>query len=319
MFNEIKLEKSMYNLTNKNFNQVLEELDPSENYIDTPYASLDAFERQLKRFDIRISGKDCDKAAKFFETTEGAVLFPEYVRRSIQRGFEDCFISDVTAADTFSESNYYAGCDLSESGYDTTISEGNEFPTSIIKESSGATALKKYGRTINVTYEGLKNQRLDLISVYLRSIGKRIAAYIMKELIDTLEKGAESIDIAGDELTYSDITSLYGTFKGYDMNIVIVSPDNAGKVLAMPQMMESSSEKCGEIYFPFGAKMITSTSKSSSTILGMDSRFALETVRSTDIILETDKLIERQFNKITVSINIGFRKIFGDAVKVLAI
>ena len=66
MYNNVKLEKGLYNLSGKSFSQALEALDPSENYSDTPLANLDAFERQLKRFNIKVSGSDCDMVEKFF-------------------------------------------------------------------------------------------------------------------------------------------------------------------------------------------------------------------------------------------------------------
>ena len=58
MYNDIKLEKGLYNLSGKSFTAALEELDPSSAYAGTPLEKLDAFERQLKRFNIRISGQD---------------------------------------------------------------------------------------------------------------------------------------------------------------------------------------------------------------------------------------------------------------------
>lgn len=61
MYNDIKLEKGLYNLSEKSFTSALEELDPSSAYSGTPLEKLDAFERQLKRFNIRISGPDCDR------------------------------------------------------------------------------------------------------------------------------------------------------------------------------------------------------------------------------------------------------------------
>ena len=55
MYNDIKLEKALYNLSGKSFTAALEELDPSCAYTGTDLAGLDAFERQLKRFDIKVS------------------------------------------------------------------------------------------------------------------------------------------------------------------------------------------------------------------------------------------------------------------------
>ncbi|MDQ9759489.1 hypothetical protein RFZ45_11305, partial [Acinetobacter baumannii] len=72
----------------KGFSASLEELDPSENYIGTDFEGLDAFQRQLKRFDIKISGNGSDKVEKFFSTTDSAALFPEYISRAVRQGIE---------------------------------------------------------------------------------------------------------------------------------------------------------------------------------------------------------------------------------------
>ena len=79
-FEKLNLEKGMYRIGGKSFTQVLEELDPSENYKGTSLEGLDAFQRQLKRFDIKVSGKGSDKVEKFFQTTSSAALFPECLR-----------------------------------------------------------------------------------------------------------------------------------------------------------------------------------------------------------------------------------------------
>ena len=94
MYNEIRLEKGLYNLSGKSFTAALEELDPSAAYFGTPLEKFDAYERQLKRFNIRIGGQDCDTVEKFFSSTETAVLFPEFVTRSIRKGFDDQVMVD---------------------------------------------------------------------------------------------------------------------------------------------------------------------------------------------------------------------------------
>ena len=56
MNNNFKLEKGMYQEPGRSFSQVLESIDPSDKYIGTPLEGLDAFQRQLKRFDIKVRG-----------------------------------------------------------------------------------------------------------------------------------------------------------------------------------------------------------------------------------------------------------------------
>ena len=88
-YKTLKLEKGMYKDQNKSFSEILEELDPSENYKDTPLSQLDAFQRQLKRFDIKVKGINSDTVSKFFQTSDSQALFPEYVSRSIYSGIEE--------------------------------------------------------------------------------------------------------------------------------------------------------------------------------------------------------------------------------------
>ena len=64
-YQNIRLDKTMYK-AGVPFSDQLEKLDPSAAYAGTELAGLDAFQRQLKRFDIRVSGPKSDTIAKFF-------------------------------------------------------------------------------------------------------------------------------------------------------------------------------------------------------------------------------------------------------------
>ena len=88
-FDNLRLEKGMYRQSGKTFAQVLESLDPSENYRGTALEGTDAFQRQLKRFDIRVKGAGSSTVEKFFRTMDSAVLFPEYIARTVRQGMEE--------------------------------------------------------------------------------------------------------------------------------------------------------------------------------------------------------------------------------------
>lgn len=166
MYNDVKLEKGLYNLSGKSFVQALEAVDPTSAYEGTPLAKLDAYERQLKRFDIKVSGDCCDTVEKFFATTESAVLFPEFLRRSIKKGFDQAILGDIVAAESKCDCNQYIGCLLDDSAAYTTTSEGAELPAASVTESTSATTLLKYGRIINASYEAVRQQRLDCFCSY---------------------------------------------------------------------------------------------------------------------------------------------------------
>ena len=87
-YDTLKLEKGMYAESGRSFSQVLEQLDPSVQYRGTALEGMDAYQRQLKRFDIKVKGALSDVVEKFFHTTESAVLFPEFVSRAVRQGME---------------------------------------------------------------------------------------------------------------------------------------------------------------------------------------------------------------------------------------
>ncbi|MBR1591653.1 MAG: hypothetical protein IJ666_01400 [Ruminococcus sp.] len=318
MYNNVKLEKGLYNLSGKSFTAALEELDPSNAYAGTSLEGLDAFERQLKRYNIKVNGSDSDTVDKFFSSTETAVLFPEYVTRCIRKGFDETVLSSICAVKTVCESGQYLGCDLTDAGSSSSYtSEGEVLTTVSIKESSTAVVLKKFGRLINASYEAVRRQRLDVFGVMLKSIGVNLANAIAKESVSVLTSNVQTINTSA--LTYDDLADLYGCFESFDMTTVIASPAVASRIVAMQQLMETKADANGKIILPFGSELIKSSAVNDSTVIGIDKNFALEFITSTDLVMETDKLIERQLNKITVSVTCGFKKISSGAIKVLTI
>jgi len=317
MYNDIKLEKGLYNLSGKSFTSALEELDPTSNYSGTNLEKFDAYERQLKRFNIRIKGEECDRVEKFFTTTESAVLFPEFVSRCIKKGFDETIISSIYAAKTVCGCGQYLGCVLDDSANYISSAQASVLPTATVRESTSATVLAKYGRLISASYEAIRQQRLDVFGVMLRSIGVKLAGAVTKKAVEVLEQGASQITAA--TLSYADLANLYGEFDCFNMNALIVSPEVASKIVAMEELSDTDADENGRIRLPFGAEMIKTSAAADNKIIGFDKNFSLEFITSSDLIMETDKLIDRQLDQITVSITCGFRKITPEAVKVLSI
>ena len=80
MYNYIPLTTDLLQNENKNLTTILEELDPSCRWDESLLKYLDAFERQLYRYNI----KPTDNISSFFKSPETLVLFPEFIRRTLQ-------------------------------------------------------------------------------------------------------------------------------------------------------------------------------------------------------------------------------------------
>ena len=178
-YDNLKLDKGMYREAGRSFSQVLEREDPSERYKGTSLEGLDAFQRQLKRFDIKVKGAASDVVEKFFQTADAAVLFPEYIARTVRLGMEEGdILPHITAAVTKIDGMDYRSITSEAGGEEKElrlVAEGTAIPETTIKVQANLVPLKKRGRMLVASYEAVRYQKLDLFSVTLRQIGAHIA------------------------------------------------------------------------------------------------------------------------------------------------
>ena len=322
MYKNVRLEKGLYHIAGKSFTETLEGMDPSEEYRGTSLEGLDAYERQLKRFDIHVCGPHCDRVEKFFSTTESAVLFPEFIRRAIYGGVEQSPLSDVMAVHTRVESGEYMGGVLTdETSYQTTTAQGVDLPTATYLEADTVLTLDKYGRSIHASYEALRRQRLDAFGAVLRAVGLRLSNAILVDATEKMLAQAASIisPATSGTLVYSDLTQLYAAFDEFDMTMILTGPENAALIMAMDQMKEMASTQPNRIMLPFGAQLCKCAGMDEASIIGLDARFAMEMVSGGDLLLETDKIIDSQLDVITASVRVGFRPMMTAAIHALVL
>ena len=332
-FENLKLEKGLYT-TGKSFTQTLEELDPSENYIGTPLEGLDAYQRQLKRFGIRVAGKGSDTVEKFFKTSDSAALFPEYVSRAVYQGIKENDILPKIVA-TVTEINgldYRTIASVPEESEKelADVEEGAEIPETNIKTQENLVTLKKRGRMLVASYEAIRFQRLDLFTVTLRQIGAYIAKTQLRDAINVLMNGdgndnaITSTEVAeSGVLTYEDLIAFWNGFDPYNLGTIIASPAVTSKILALAEMRDASAglnfHATGKLVTPFGANLIKSSALAENTLIGLDNTCALEQVQAGGVMTEFDKLIDRQLERAAITTISGFSKIYTDASKTLVL
>ncbi len=319
MYDNITLEKGLYNISGKSFTEALADLDADENYAGTELEGLDAFERQLKRFDIRVSGANSDRVEKFFRTTQSAILFPEFVRRCIKAGMDGASVLPyITAATTYTDGVDYRGLLITKNGTDDAVAAGAELPVTSVKSAAEAVAVSKYGRQVQAVYEVIRNQRLDLFAVILKSVGAQISFAVNNAAATALYTDAASVETAAAAVTYADLASFWASMSGHNMTAMLVSPAFMANILALDEMKDCSGDLGnGVVTTPYGVKLVKCSGMSDDYAIGVDAGSALETVFGSDIVVDSDKLISSQIDCIAFSISVGFTKIYADAVKVL--
>ena len=340
-FENIKLEKGMYGRSGRSFSQTLEELDPSEHYRGTPLEGLDAFQRQLKRFDIHVKGAGSDMVEKFFHTSDSAVLFPEFVSRVVRQGMEeDNILPSLTATVTkFSGMDYRSIASIPSEEEKTLrrVEEGAALPETLVKTQENLVKLHKRGRMLVASYEAIRYQKLDLFSVTLKQIGAYISRMLVEDAIgvliggdgndnaaDTYQVGTSPIGGTSGTLDYDALVDFWAQFEPYELNTLLVP---SGVMVDMLKMTEFQNpltglnfQGTGRLTTPLGAKLLRTSAMDSGKLIGLDKRYALEMVQSGDrVMVEYDKLIDRQLERAAITTICGFAKIFKDAAKVLTV
>ena len=176
----------------------------------------------------------------------------------------------------------------------------------------------------------MRFQKLDLFSVTLRQIGAHIARTQLEDAVDVLINGdgnenpaAVTTLEAGKGLDYEALVDFWAKFDPYVMNTLLVSGDVMLQLLKLPEFQNPLTglnfQGTGKLTTPLGATLLRTSVLPVKTAVGLDRRFALEMVRSGDVVVEYDKLIDRQLERAAITTISGFAKVFPKASQVLKV
>ena len=216
------------------------------------------------------------------------------------------------------------------------VEEGASIPQTQVKSQENLVKLYKRGRMLVAPYEAIRYQKLDLFSVTLRQIGAHINRMHLEDAIDVLLNGdgngnpAQSFTVGtkpiggtSGTLTYDELVDFWSQFDPYEMNTLLVSGDEMLSLLKMEEFQNPLTglnfQGTGKLATPLGATLLRTSALASGTMIGLDKRYALEMVQGSDVLVEYDKLIDRQLERAAITSISGFAKLFTDAAKVLKV
>ena len=93
------------------------------------------------------------------------------------------------------------------------------------------------------------------------------------------------------------------------------------KMLKIPELQNPMTglnfQGTGKLGTPLGAQLHRTGAVDDGVLVGLDNRYALELVRAGDVLVEYDKLIDRQLERAAITSISGFAKICDGASCVL--
>ena len=273
-------------------------------------------------------------------TFESAVLFPEFLARAVRQGMDEASIlpaitATVTRIDAMDYRSIYSiPTDADKELKD--VMEGASIPETAVKTKEQLVQLSKRGRMLVASYEAIRFQRLDLFAVTLRQIGAYMGRMHLEDAVKVLkdgdgnnnaakvyEVGSNPIGGSKGALSYDVLLDFWAQFDPYTMNTMLVSNDMMLAMLKLSEFQNPNTglnfQATGKLTTPLGAKLLRSSAVPAGTIIGLDRRFALEMVQGSDVLVEYDKLIDRQLERAAITSISGFAKPYQEASKVLSL
>jgi len=332
---ELKLEKGMYadaasqNLTLTDF---LAKLEKDKGYVPPKDAKLDAFERQLKAHGIKISGRQVSLVEDFYKTSSSTVLFPEFINKNVRLGMEkvrnECVLDDIVAVtfsiDSGSYNSITGTIDDAETG-GRRVGEGAEFPVITITIGEKPIKLVKIGHRVKTSYESIRRMSVNRLAAHFQLVGARLRRNKVAWAIDVLINGDGNSNPAPvfsqSTLNYNGLVDFDFEFEDFEPTVYIATKEGAKAILKLTEFKDPLAgfnyQKTGELVSPMGVTMRRHSSVAADSLIGVDKGSALEMAMETGAsLIETERVIDQQFEKAVISEVIGFSKIYTNACRI---
>ena len=182
--NDIILEKDMYIKYDWNLTHCLEDIDCSKKYNSTNLSALDAYERQLMRFKIKVSDNEdssSDNISAFFKNEQTILLLPEYIRRESNRYITE-ILSEMVNTDKIKNLNRLSKNEINQ-GYVKSfwLVETEDKTTKTISTQTITEDLPLQDLTYSMI---IKNDMLDCRITGLDSLIETICEYLVRNSAD---------------------------------------------------------------------------------------------------------------------------------------
>jgi hypothetical protein len=161
-----------------------------------------------------------------------------------------------------------------------------------------------------------KQQLADAVNVIVNGDGNDNAAI-------QYTIGTSPISGTKGALGYDQLVEFWSQFDPYTMNTMLCNNMTMTRMLKIPELQNPLTglnfQGTGKVGTPLGAQLHRASMVPDNMIIGLDNRYALEMVRAGDVLVEYDKLIDRQLERAAISTICGFGKICTDAAAVLTV
>lgn len=294
-----------------------------------------ALDTNLEDYCAQEFGIDVNKITvdRFFQTDPNAKwLFPDIVRESVVAGLQrkpaypELIIRDESIEGTAYDVPFVN--ELEDEEELRTVAEGAAIPESEITHGSRIVRLDKKGRGVIASYEAIRRMSVDMLRVHLQRVGQRLGrhldARLAKVLIDGDSSGGSTAAVtintaASGTWTYGDILKGFATLTldhYFTPTHMLANSQLMQTILSLDEFKDSALfdfAKSGNLPTPLGVKLVPMTDQPDDKLTILDAGFAVEKLTEQDVLVESDKLINQQWDRTFITVVTDFAVIYDKA------
>jgi hypothetical protein len=270
---------------------------------------------------------------KFFQSDPNSKwLFPDIVRDAVLVGMrrKPVYPQLIIRDESIEGTSYDVPYVVEDAGKEElrSVAEGASIPESEITYGDRVVKIDKKGRGVIASYEVIRRMSIDMLRVHLQRMGERLGRNLDARIATVLVSGdssgaataAPTVDTAtADTWTYADV------IKGF-LNLTVDNYFTATHMLAnkdLAQTLLGLSEfkdpvlfdfaRTGNYPTPLGVKLIPMADQPADKLTILDAGYAVEKLTEQDLIVESDKLINQQWDRSYLTIVTDFAVIYENA------
>jgi len=208
------------------------------------------------------------------------------------------------------------------------VTEGAPFPTVAISAGKESITLAKIGIGMDVTYEVLRRMKLPLLAIHMQLIGQRLAkrnvAYAMYSIINGDGNDNAAAQTQPTAVSYDALLDFYLDMENWEATVWSAKKALLKTIFKLDEFKDPllfDTAKTGDLAKAFGYNIKrfnwTETPLGDDMLVAVAKNAALELVKESGAeLVETDKVIDKQFEKTVISQVMGFSRIFKEAATI---
>lgn len=273
---------------------------------------------------------------RFFQSDPSAKwLFPDLVREAVVGGmkrkpvYPQLIIRDERIESTAYDVPYVQESEENEEM--RLVAEGAAIPESEITYGDRIVRLDKLGRGVIASYEVIRRMSVDMLRVHLQRIGECLGRNLDVRLAQVLVYGDSSgatapvtvNTAAAGAWSYADLVNGFmklATEHFFMPTHLLADATAAQAILGMDEFADSALfdfAKTGNLPTPLGVKLIPMAGQPAGKVTLLDANYAVQKLTEQDLLVESDKLINQQWDRTYLTVVTDFAVIYNKARVVL--